>query len=123
LGLVADAQIEESFFDVDGAASNHSLLTEYTISGLERAELYAFRYRAINVNGAGGWSEHALITAATIPSPPDPPVYTSSTDTEIVLALSRSLDDGGLAVTDYILEIDQGVSSASLVTADVSVFS
>jgi hypothetical protein len=74
------------------------------------------------VNGAGAWSELALITAASVPSPPDPPKYASSTSTEIVLTLSRSKNDGGLAITDYILEIDQGVSSASLVSADVSTF-
>lgn len=99
------------------------MVTEYTIGGLDRAQTYAFRYRAINVNGAGEWSAQALITAATVPSPPPPPAYASSTDSEIVLTLSRAEDDGGLAVTDYELEMDQGVSSASLVSAAVSVFS
>ena len=122
MGSAADDQVDESFFDVDGAPGNHSLVAEYTIGGLDRAQTYAFRYRAINVNGPGEWSAQALITAATVPSPPLPPARAGSTDSEIVLALSRTADDGGLAVTDYNLEMDQGVSSGSLISSDVSVF-
>jgi hypothetical protein len=37
LGNIAVDQVEESFFDVDGSTGNFSLVTEYTIDGLERA--------------------------------------------------------------------------------------
>jgi hypothetical protein len=42
------------------------------------------------------------------PEQPPQPVYVSSTDEEIVLALARSPDDGGAVITDYELHIDEG---------------
>ena len=74
------------------------------------------------MNGAGEWSEDSLITAATIPSAPAVPKYASSTSTTIVLSLSRSLDDGGIGITDYELEMDQGVPSDPLTEALTSSF-
>lgn len=36
-------------------------------------DYFAFRYRARNVNGWGGYSPISYIQAATAPSPPDQP--------------------------------------------------
>lgn len=81
---------------------NFSLSTAYTVSGLNRGKVYGFRYRAVNINGAGGWSAVEFITAATIPSAPNKaPVYASSTDSQIELVLTRSIDDGGVAIINY----------------------
>ena len=77
----------------------------------------------MNVNGAGPWSDVALITAASVPSAPKgAPVYVSSTDAEILLELRGSDDDGGMPITGYDLEIDQGSLSASLLDGGTSTF-
>jgi hypothetical protein len=44
-------------------------------------------------------------------------------DSEIILALTRSLEDGGTPITSYELEIDDGTSADSLLEATTSVFS
>lgn len=95
LGTSLETQVIEDWLDVGGQVGNESLRTEYTIYNRVKGETYGFRYRAINVNGAGPWSAVSLIKAATIPSTPAAPTYSSSSDTQIVLDLSRSLDDGG----------------------------
>jgi len=46
----------------------------------------------------------------------------SSTDTQIVLALERSVGDGGTPITGYELEVDQGTSADSLLEAVTSTF-
>ena len=117
------SQIEDNFFDVEGSTLNQSLSTEYTVTGLVRGQDYGFRYRAINANGGGVWSAITYITAATIPSAPaNAPEYVSSTNTQIVLKLSRSYDDGGAAIADYELEIDQGFPPTALITSGISTF-
>lgn len=95
LGTSLETQVIEDWLDVGGQTGNESLSTEYTIYNLVKGETYGFRYRAINVNGEGPWSAVSLIKAATLPSTPAAPTYASSSDTQIVLDLSRSLDDGG----------------------------
>jgi hypothetical protein len=117
------AQVDVDWYDIGGAAGNYSLSTDYTVKGLQRGGNYGFRYRAINVNGPGPWSEIAVITAATIPTAPPAPQYVSSTASQIVLALSRSADDGGTAISDYELEIDQGNSADVRITSATSSFS
>jgi len=116
------AQVAVDWIDIGGADANYSLSTDYTVVGLERGANYGFRYRAINVNGPGPWSDITVVTAASVPSAPPAPQYLSSSATQIVLALSRSADDGGTALTDYELEIDQGTSADSLITSVTSTF-
>jgi hypothetical protein len=116
------AQVAVDWYDIGGAAGNYSLDTDYTIEGLQKGGNYGFRYRAINVNGPGPWSEITVITAATIPSAPPAPQYLSSTGTQIVLGLSRSADDGGTAIYDYELEIDQGNSADVRISSSASSF-
>lgn len=74
----------------------------------------------MNLNGAGLWSPIVIITAATVPTAPPEPAYSSSNDTHIVLTLSRAADDGGLPVSNYELEIDTGSSGTALAEATQS---
>jgi len=110
LGPGQAEQITDTFFDVGGGEQQPSLATAYTVAGLGQGQAFGFRYRAANVNGAGAWSAVTYITAATVPAPPTAsPAYLSSTDSEIVVQLATSLDDGGSPITDYELEMDGGV--------------
>lgn len=79
LGTIYTPKILDTFFDVGGASGNHSLSTEYTITDLEQGRVYAFRFRAININGAGPWSPTALLVPATVPAPPAAPKLVSAT--------------------------------------------
>lgn len=124
LSETATAEILDTFFDVNGGSSNYSLATAYTITGLLKGKRYGFRYRAINVNGPGAWSPSSLLTPAERPAAPSAaPRLVSASATQIQLALTASPDDGGAPVTQYQLEIDQGVLTSSLLSAPASVFS
>jgi hypothetical protein len=62
--LQMDDGIGGDFASLVGAELE-SLATEYEIGhGITPGGLYRFRYRAINVNGASGWSEISYIRAA-----------------------------------------------------------
>lgn len=60
---------------------------------------YRVRYRAINLIGQSGWSDVAYITAATAPTAPQIPELTSADNSDIVLSLSETLDNGGLTIS------------------------
>ena len=98
-----------TFFDVVGSNQNMTLNTEAQVTALQKRRSYRFRYRAINSVGPSGWSEEAFLVPAIKPERPPQPVYGSSGDDEIVLALARSPDDGGLPITDYELHMDDGL--------------
>jgi hypothetical protein len=79
-------------------------------------------YRAINYIGAGPWSTVSYITAATTPdAPPAPSVYYVD-NTEIILTLTPSSNDGGLPITYYHLYVALGISASTYdeVTYDYS---
>jgi hypothetical protein len=106
------------FFDVIGAASNMSVETKFLVRNLTKSFSYRFRYQAINSIGASGWSPESYLYPAVVPDAPAQPTYISSSDSQIVIAFQRSQNDGGLAVTNYDLEMDAGdiASSFSPVT-------
>jgi hypothetical protein len=62
-------------------------------------------YRAWNVNGAGPWSDFGFIIAAQVPSRPGTPTYISSDSNSITLGFSPSSNNGGLIITEMILQI------------------
>lgn len=65
------------FFSVIGFDVN-SLLTTYTITtGIVKGREHRFRYRARNSIGWGDFSDETSILAATIPSPPEKPIFSS----------------------------------------------
>ena len=76
------------------------------VNNLEKRRPYRFRYRAVNEVGPSEWSPEAFLVPAVKPALPPQPVYVSSSDTEIVLSLGRSPDDGGAMIEDYELEVD-----------------
>lgn len=90
-------------------ADPHSLHLSFTVTkGLLKGETYVFRYRAINLIGAGEWSSMAKLKAATKPIAPPRPAYVSSTSTTITLSFLDTLDNGGSLVKGYKLFRDGG---------------
>jgi titin len=82
--------------------------------GLSKGETYVFRYRAINLIGAGEWSTVAKLKAATKPIAPPRPTYISSTSTTITLGFTNTSDNGGSLVSGYKLYRDNGDLSSEV---------
>lgn len=57
-------------------ADPYTLHLEFTVTnGIKEGMNYIFRYRAINIIGAGEWSDQVLLKAASVPSAPPKPTY------------------------------------------------
>lgn len=94
-----------SFVPLIGSTVN-SLATQITIQqGIVKGKSYRFRYRALNKYGWGEYSEIATVIAGQAPSKPAAPQFDSATNTEINLVLNLLVDNGGLPITSYTLEI------------------
>ena len=65
-----------------------------------------FRHRARNIVGWTTRSHTSSLSASTVPTAPSRLVYTSSTISQIVLSFSKSSDNGGALISDYIVTID-----------------
>ena len=63
--------------------------------------MYRFRYRVINNIGFSNWSPESYLIPAIVPQAPLQIKYIYSSNSQIVLNLQRSQDDGGLPITDY----------------------
>lgn len=62
----------------------------------------------VNLVGPSEWSPESYLVPALTPTAPPQLSYTSVTATEIALKIYRSTFDGGLPITDYIVEMDEG---------------
>ena len=82
--------------------------TSYTTTNVVRGRVYRFKYRVRNAAGWSAYSETAYITPSTKPEAPPKPKFVSGTDTQIVLSFEESVDDNGVAIDHYQLEIDEG---------------
>ena len=88
-----------------GEAEDPSLTNSFILSeGVTIGETYEFRYRAHNINGAGGFSNIGYLVAAEAPSQPDAPKYVSSDDVSVSLSFNPPSSDGGSIITSYTLE-------------------
>jgi len=91
-----------------------SLLTTFTLIGLEKGETYFFRYRAKTVIGWSEFSAPTSAVAADAPAQPaTPPVVVGDpTASSVTLRLDlESTDDGGSPITSYALESCQDSSA------------
>lgn len=91
--------------------AQESMALTATISGLTKGETYKVRYRAANAKGYGDYSAVTYMLAATTPTAPSAPTFTSSTATDLVIGLDTSTDNGGDSITSYTLYINAGDDS------------
>lgn len=95
----------------------YTLQTFFIVTkNIEIGNDYAFRYRAINLVGAGPWSDTVILKAATIPTPPGKPYYISSTASTIKLGLVPTDDNGGSKIREYKLYRDEGDLTSDITT-------
>lgn len=93
--------------------------TYYLEEDVVRGRTYRFRYRVRNAAGWSDYSETAYIKPSSAPEAPPQPIFVDGSDTTIELALQETLDDNGVAIQSYQLEIDSGddlTSTFSIVT-------
>lgn len=92
--------------------------TQYTITGLEKGQVYYFRIRAVNTIGSSGWSSPVSITLGLKPSAP---TTWSSTTTAIVgeniilYWIHNSKDNSKEAKAEVEFDIDGKVSVSTVI--------
>ena len=84
-------------------ASRGALVSSVEDTGLNPGETRRYRVNAANRNGAGAWSR--VVSATTLPEPPNAPFLQLTADGETTINLSWNVpDDNGAAITGYRIE-------------------
>lgn len=82
--------------------STASSTSSYLLTGLTDGVEYSVRVRAVNAIGAGTWSEPVVQLAAIIPYAPTN-LNSIAGDTELSLSWDAPTNNGGSAITEYII--------------------
>lgn len=80
-----------------------STATEATVTGLTNGTSYDFQVAAVNSHGTGSYSSAVTATPGTVPSAPIN-VSGAPSGTQAVLTWSAPTNNGGFAVTDYVVQ-------------------
>lgn len=111
-----DDGLSGDYVSIIGFDTN-SLLTTYTItSGIIKGREHRFRYRARNAIGWGPFSSESSILAATVPTPPPSPTFSSFSASTLYINVLPSSDNGGTDIIDYELWVDAGDDFSSAFT-------
>jgi titin len=81
--------------------------TSYTVTGLTNGGSYDFRVHAVNAAGAGAQAYSATVIPRTVPDAPTNLQATAGNQTT-ALTWTAPADTGGVAITDYLVEINSG---------------
>ena len=88
----------------------------YTIKGLQKGTTYYVKIAGANTNGQGSWSSTVnAITTGTIATIPDMPTnlgVTSFNQSSVSLAWYAPVNNGGEAITDYIIQYKTKASTS-----------
>lgn len=96
------------------AVSTNWLTSQVTISDVTKGETYKFRFNVKNEKGWSSYSPETEILAASAPSQPSIPALVSADETpQVLLTLDISVDNGGSAITAYVLQVATGLGSSS----------
>lgn len=82
--------------------STASASSSYVLAGLTDGVEYSVRVRAVNAAGAGPWSDPVVQLAAVVPYAPTN-LDSIAGDTELSLSWDAPTNDGGSAITEYII--------------------
>jgi alpha-tubulin suppressor-like RCC1 family protein len=108
-----------------------STVTSYRVYSLTRGSTYSFRVAAVNALGQGPFTEVGPLKIASVPLAPVDVRVSGSTNSAIYSSVARTVswtpfDDGGSAITDYVIQytsdgstwvtVDDGVSNQTSVT-------
>jgi titin len=104
---VTDYKIEYSTNGTTWESFTHSpsVSTNATITGLTRGTAYRFRVAALSAAGSSNWTTTSApgIVAAGVPSGSTELLVTNRTQTSVSLSWVAPVDNGGAAITDYVI--------------------
>lgn len=101
--------------------TNIPTVTSTVINNLVAGDQYMYRVTGINRVGEGNKSPYsAVIMAASVPSRPDQPIFLSATSTTITIQINAVIENGGTAVTSYILYANSPTQAGSAFTPVLS---
>ncbi len=84
-----------------------------TVTGLTNGTAYLFRVRAVNIRGESAWAQSAAsVTPLTAASAPTGVVGTRG-DRQVALVWTAPADNGGSAITDYVVQFRTDVVGSS----------
>ncbi len=121
------------FKTVIGGEGQRTLATSVTVTaasdGIRKGYTYRAQYRAVNSIGSSAFSPIGYLLAAAKPEAPPAPSLTSASNTQIVLGLTDTSDDGGSTVISYSLYMNEGtdgsdynlISTGTATTATITV--
>jgi ELWxxDGT repeat protein len=99
-------------------ADGISTSTSANVTGLTNGTTYVFRVAAVNSEGAGSYAElSAGVVPATVPTTPAN-LTTSSGNSQVRLTWSAPANNGGAAVTDYVVQFKTIAATAWSTFAD-----
>ena len=106
-------------------ADGTSTQTSYRVFGLTRGSTYSFRISAVNALGTGPSSEVGPFKMASVPLAPVDVRVSGSTNAAIYSSVERTVswilfDDGGSAVSDYVVQYTSDGASWTTVSDGVS---
>lgn len=83
-------------------------MTQASIENLTQGQTYKFRYRVKNGYGYSDYSPDTYLLAAEKPETPQAPTFTSSTATNLIIALDLNVNNMGSPITTYKLYRNAG---------------
>ncbi len=87
------------------------------ITGLINGSSYEVQVRAVNAQGAGGWSDSALASPVAVPHAPNAPGLTPE-NSQLTVYWAAPTDNGGSAITGYELQYRQYSSDGGTTWSD-----
>jgi len=85
--------------------------TSFTVTGLNNGTTYSFQVAAVNANGTGAISGTVNATPSTVPGPPTNLSAASNGQSGQVQLIWTPPDNGGSAITDYLVQYSTDNSS------------
>ena len=114
----APSKVDPAWTVTHGVWSGSGALS-HELTGLEGGVQYDIQVRAVNETGDGPWS--ATVTGkptGTVPGAPTGLTATTNGQTQVDLAWSAPLENGGTAVTGYRIEVSPDASAWTDLVAD-----
>jgi hypothetical protein len=106
----ADLTGEGEFIEIWNGRGRADVLS-YTLS-VTTGQVYSFRHRSFNANGASPYSNVFTTYACEMPSAPSKPQWITSTTTTITFIWEDPIDNGGCPIKEYKVFRDDGNSGS-----------
>lgn len=107
----SDAGLNWTRFD-DGVGTS----TTATVTGLTNGTAYLLRVRAVNIRGEGPWAQSATSVTPLMAASAPTGVAGSRGDRQVAVSWTAPADNGGSAITDYVVQYRTNVANSTWLT-------